>query len=159
MSLRRENTAPPRYYAGMWSMRQPRTFTPPQQRAHQVARRGSLGLLPYSADKKPFTKRSNSFGCANDELSPTKLDFQSLKKRPSLLGSRLKTGSKDTEAVSNGREKHSIVMLGAGGVGKTGKQQDLILKAPTPKSSNLKYNFHFHFAKFWKANNSTGKYS
>jgi len=100
-------------------MRQPRSFTPPQQRSHQFARRGSLGVLPYSADKKPFAKRSNSLGCANDELSPTKLDFQSSKKRPSLLANKLKSGSKDSETASNGGEKHSIVMLGAGGVGKT----------------------------------------
>lgn len=101
-------------------MRQPRNFTPPQQRAHgQAPRRGSLGHL-YPSDKKPCTGRSNSLSCANDELSPTKLDFQSLKKRPSLLGSKLKSGSKDTEGVACS-EKHSIVMLGAGGVGKTGK--------------------------------------
>lgn len=113
MSLRRENTAPPRF-CGTSSMRQPRSFTPPQQRSHQFARRGSLGVLPYSADKKPLAKRSNSLGCANDDLSPTKLDFRSLKKRPSLLANKLKSGSKDAETASNGGEKHSIVMLGAG---------------------------------------------
>lgn len=126
MSLRRENTTPSRFY-GTPSMRHPRTFTPPPQRAHQVTRRCSLSLLSNSTEKKPFCKRSNSFGCGNDDLSPTKLDFQSLKKRPSLLGNKLKLGSKETEAVSNGGEKHAIVMLGAGGVGKTGKQLGLIL--------------------------------
>ena len=126
MSLRRENTTPPRLY-GTPSMRHPRTFTPPQQRTPRVTRRGSLSLLPISAEKKPFSKikRRNSFSCGNDDLSPTKLDFQSLK-RPSILGNKLKLGSKETGAVSNGGEKHGIVVLGAGGVGKTGKQQDLI---------------------------------
>ena len=99
-------------------MRLPRNYTPPLQRAHsQAHRRGSLGHLQYSADKKPGYSRSSSFSCAHDDLSPTKLDFQSLKKRPSLLGGKLK--SKDTEGVTCS-EKHSIVMLGAGGVGKTG---------------------------------------
>ena len=121
MSLRRENTAPSRVFHGASAMRQPRTFTPPQQRAQgQVSRRGSLGHLQYSADKKPPYSRSRSFSCANDDLSPTKLDFQSLKKRPSLLGGKLlKSGSRDTEGGGR-NEKHSIVMLGAGGVGKTG---------------------------------------
>lgn len=120
MSLRRENTAPSRMFYGASSMRLPRNFTPPQQRAHgQAPRRGSLGHIQYSADKKPCYSRSNSFSCANDDLSPTKLDFQSLKKRPSLLGGKLKSGSKDTEGVACS-EKHSIVILGAGGVGKTG---------------------------------------
>ena len=107
-------------------MRQPRTLTPPQQRAQrQFPRRGSLGHVQYSADKKMLhtRSRSNSFSCANDEFSPTKLDFQSLKKRPSLLGGKLlKSGSRDAEGGSR-NEKHSIVMLGAGGVGKTGIRQ------------------------------------
>ena len=121
MSQRRENTAPSRVFHGASSMRLPRTLTPPQQRAQgQVSRRGSLGHLQYSADKKPPYARRNSFSCANDELSPNKLDFQSLKKRPSLLGSKLKPGSsRDTEGGGR-NEKHSIVMLGTGGVGKTG---------------------------------------
>ena len=121
MSLRRENTAPPRMLYGA-SMRQPRNFTPPQQRrsSHGLTqRRGSLGHL-YSSNKKPLIGRSNSFSCANDDLSPTKLDFQSLKKRPSLLGAKFKSGNKDPEGVACS-EKHSIVMLGTGGVGKTGK--------------------------------------
>lgn len=121
MSLRRENTAPSRVLYGASSMRQPRTFTPPQQRAQrQFPRRGSLGHVQYSPDKKPLNGRRSSFSCVNDELSPTKLDFQSPKKRPSLLGGKLlKSGSRDTEGGGR-NEKHSIVMLGAGGVGKTG---------------------------------------
>lgn len=123
MSLRRENTAPPRFYGTSPAKRQPRaSFTSPQQRAHQVIRRGSLGVIQSnSAEKKLlFSKRSNSLGGANDDYSPTKLDFQSLKKRPSLLGTgKLKSGNKETEAVSNRAEKHSMVILGAGGVGKT----------------------------------------
>lgn len=122
MSLRRENTsAPSRVFHGASSMRPPRTFTPPQQRAQgQASRRSSLGHLQYSPDKKPPYTRRNSFSCANDELSPNKLDFQSLKKRPSLLGGKLKSGSsRDTEGGGR-NEKHSIVMLGTGGVGKTG---------------------------------------
>lgn len=124
MSLRRENTA-----HGASSMRLPRTFTPPQQRVEgQVSRRSSLGHLQYSADKKPPYIRRNSFSCANDELSPTKLDFQSLKKRPSLLGGKLKSGSsRDTEGGGR-NEKHSIVMLGAGGVGKTGIRDTVCIK-------------------------------
>lgn len=120
MSQRRENTAPSRVFHGASSMRLPRTSTPPQQRAErQASRRGSLGHLQYSADKKPPYIRRNSFSCANDELSPNKFDFQSLKKRPSLLGGKLKSGS-SRETEGGGRtEKHSIVMLGAGGVGKT----------------------------------------
>lgn len=101
-------------------MRQPRNFTPPQQRRStqgHAQRRGSLGHL-YSSDKKPLTTRSNSFSFANDDFSPTKLDFQSLKKRSSLLGGKFKSGNKDPEGVACS-EKHSIVMLGAGGVGKT----------------------------------------
>lgn len=126
MSLRRENTAPSRVFYGAPSMRLPRTFTPPQQRPQgHVPRRGSLGHVQYSADKKPFHSRSKSFSCANDELSPTKLDFQSLKKRPSLLGGKLKSGSKDTEGGGR-NEKQSIVMLGAGGVGKTGIRLDTV---------------------------------
>lgn len=126
MSVRRENTAaPPRMSYGASSMRQPRNFTPPVQRARLGPRRGSVGHV-YSPEKKPppFVSRSNSFSCANDEVSPTKLDFQSLKKRPSLLGNKLKlSGStKDSEGGACS-EKHSIVMLGAGGVGKTGKLQ------------------------------------
>lgn len=131
MSLRRENTAPPRFYGTSPAKRQPRaSFTPPQQRAHQVIRRGSLGVIQSnSAEKKLlFSKRSNSLGGANDDYSPTKLDFQSLKKRPSLLGTgKLKSGNKETEAVSNRAEKHSMVILGAGGVGKTGKHSNLAL--------------------------------
>ena len=131
MSLRRENTAPPRFYGTSPAKRQPRaSFTPPQQRAHHVIRRGSLGVIQSnSAEKKLlFSKRSNSLGGANDDYSPTKLDFQSLKKRPSLLGTgKLKSGNKETEAVSNRAEKHSMVILGAGGVGKTGKHSNLAL--------------------------------
>lgn len=127
MSLRRENTAPSlMFYRGASSsMRLPRNFTPPQQRRAQAPRRGSLGHIQYSADKKPCYSRSNSFSCANDDISPTKLDFQSLKKRPSLLGGKLKSGSKDTEGVACS-EKHSIVMLGAGGVGKTGTRLKIV---------------------------------
>lgn len=131
MSLRRENATSARFN-GTSSMRHPRTFTPPQQRAHQVTRRCSLGQLPHSAEKKPSSKRSNSVGGGSDECSPTKLDFQSLKKRPSLLGNRLKSGSKESDAVSSGCEKQSIVMLGAGGVGKTGKSlySDTVIYVP-----------------------------
>ena len=121
MSLRRENTALPRVSHGAPSTRLPRSFTPPQQRAQgQAARRSSLGNIQYSADKKPPYIRRNSFSCGNVDLSPTKLDFQSLKKRPSLLGGKLKSGSRDSEGGGGRNEKHSIVMLGAGGVGKTG---------------------------------------
>lgn len=122
MSVRRENTAPSRVFHGAPSMRlPPRSFTPPQQRAQgQVARRSSLGNIQYSADKKPPYSRRNSFSCGNVDLSPTKLDFQSLRKRPSLLSGKLKSGSRDTEGGGGRNEKHSIVMLGAGGVGKTG---------------------------------------
>ena len=132
MSLRRENTAPPRFYGTSLAKRQPKhaSFTPPQQRAHRVIRRGSLGVIQSnSAEKKLlFSKRSNSLGGANDEYSPTKLDFLSLKKRPSLLGTgKLKSGNKDTEAVSNRTERHSMVILGAGGVGKTGKHYHIEL--------------------------------
>lgn len=138
MSQRRENTAPSRVFHGASSMRLPRTLTPPQQRAErQASRRGSLGHLQYSADKKPPYIRRNSFSCANDELSPNKFDFQSLKKRPSLLGGKLKSGSsRDTEG--GGRtEKHSIVMLGAGGVGKTGIRDTVCTNVQTAFKCNL----------------------
>ena len=140
MSLRRENTAPSRVFHGASSMRLPRTLTPPQQRAErQVSRRGSLALghLQYSADKKPPYSRRNSFSCANDELSPNKLDFQSLKKRPSLLGGKLKSGSSRDTDGGGSSEKHSIVMLGAGGVGKTGIRDAVCTKVQTAFKCNL----------------------
>ena len=139
MSLRRENTsAPSRVFNGASSSRPPRTFTPPQQRAQgQASRRSSLGHLQYSPDKKPPYTRRNSFSCANDELSPNKLDFQSLKKRPSLLGGKLKSGSsRDTEGGGR-NEKHSIVMLGTGGVGKTGIRHTVCTNAQTAFKNNL----------------------
>lgn len=154
MSLRRENTAPPRFYGTSPAKRQPRaSFTPPQQRAHHVIRRGSLGVIQSnSAEKKLlFSKRSNSLGGANDDYSPTKLDFQSLKKRPSLLGTgKLKSGNKETEAVSNRAEKHSMVILGAGGVGKTGKHSNLALSLKSLQTFKrkhiciLKHNLELH---------------
>ena len=143
MSLRRENTAPPRFYGTSLAKRQPRaSFTPPQQTAHQVIRRGSLGVIQSnSAEKKLlFSKRSNSLGGANDDYSPTKLDFQSLKKRPSLLGTgKLKSGNKETEAISNRAEKHSMVILGAGGVGKTGKHSNLELSLKSLQTFKRKH--------------------
>ena len=143
MSLRRENTAPPRFYGTSPAKRQPRaSFTPPQQRTHQVIRRGSLGVIQSnSAEKKLlFSKRSNSLGGANDDYSPTKLDFQSLKKRPSLLGTgKLKSGNKETEAVSNRAEKHSMVILGAGGVGKTGKHSNVELSLKSLQTFKRKH--------------------
>lgn len=145
MSLRRENTAPPRFYGTSLAKRQPRaSFTPPQQRAHQVIRRGSLGVIQSnSAEKKLlFSKRSNSLGGANDDYSPTKLDFQSLKKRPSLLGTgKLKSGNKETEAVSNRAEKHSMVILGAGGVGKTGKHSNVELSLKSLQTFKRKHSY------------------
>ena len=149
MSLRRENTAPPRFYGTSPAKRQPRaSFTPPQQRAHQVIRRGSLGVIQSnSAEKKLlFSKRSNSLGGANDDYSPTKLDFQSLKKRPSLLGTgKLKSGNKETEAVSNRAEKHSMVILGAGGVGKTGKHSNVELSLKSLQTHlYFRHNLELH---------------
>lgn len=117
MSLRRKSMPQSRFSATS-TMRHPRTYTPPQQRKQSLSGRAGTGVLSYSVEKKPLPNRlrSNSSGCRNDYLSPARLDFQPLKKRPSLWGSKLKLGSKDSATVS---EKYSIVMLGAGGVGKT----------------------------------------
>lgn len=124
MSLRRKSIPESRFFATS-TMRHPLTFTPPRQRKHSFSGRASAGVISSSADGKllPSRRRSNSLGGKDHDLSPSKLDFQSFKKRPSLLGSKLKLGSKEADhAVSNRTEKHSIVMLGAGGVGKTGKR-------------------------------------
>ncbi|XP_074639794.1 ras-like protein 1 [Acropora palmata] len=122
MSLRRKSIPESGIFTTS-TMRHPLTFTPPRQRKQSFSGRASAaGVISYSADRKllPSRRRSNSLGGKDHDLSPSKLDSQAFKKRPSLLGSKLKLGSKETDhAVSNRTEKHSIVMLGAGGVGKT----------------------------------------
>lgn len=124
MSLRRKSIPESGFFATS-TMRHPLTFTPPQQRKQSFSGRASAGVISYLADRKllPGRRRSNSVGGKDHDLSPSKLHCQSVKRRSSLLGSKLKLGSKEADhAVSNRSERHSIVMLGAGGVGKTGKR-------------------------------------
>ena len=123
MSLRKEHAALSRvnYSAStMPTMRDPGSFTPPQQRAGtRFPRRGSLSL-PSTAKEKPVMGRSSSVSCARLENSQPKLNFPSMRKPSSVLSGKLRSGP-SKEAIPNTSEKHSVVVLGTGGVGKTGK--------------------------------------
>lgn len=83
-----------------------------------MPRRGSQPILSFK--EKPFKNRSNSISSSNHEMfGAVRPDIATLKKRPSLLGSKVRYGSK--EGIQNSSEKHSVVVLGVGGVGKTGQ--------------------------------------